>query len=559
MGDLMDQLAKAKVLSHPLFGAWVAENEAESLHHYFLETDEYRALFVPGAENKDIIYGPKGSGKSAIFCLLSHPSQELRRVLDERLITVIEAEATRGASVFRDLAGDFSSLETEFRGALRADQRSQEEIDERLDQLFEYLWKLYFLVLAGEYLRERAVQNPDASQVIKALEANNLLPERRSEEARFFLMRAARAVKDFVGDYLRRIHSVRPFIPPTPHAPGAGVEIVFFPPSDHEYRLGYRSVDELLSSANRALGSEKTALWLTIDHLDLAFSRNQSLENHAIGALLLRVYGEFRALNNIALKIFVRSDIWERLIENRKISKQSIADADKIDGVNLTWLDDDKLVSLIVRRFLDNRLLCDLYAADTDLVKRDPKAQRKLFFDIMPDQVDAGMNSIEWIMLWTKDGTGQTTPRDLIQLFNEAQQIQALSGRMPTTNRLLEAAALREAQRRVSIRRFRQALLAENPELQDFILALKGEPYMQTVDSLRTLWRRKVEGQYRMTHVLAENTVSRLRRIGLFVRDAAIPRFSTLKFKVKPETLTIAPIYQYALSAEADDLGLHDG
>jgi hypothetical protein len=73
----------------------------------------------------DVVYGPKGSGKSAIYSLLLRRAQELR----DHGIYVISAENPRGAPVFKDLVADPPTNEDEFRG----------------------LWKLYFLALCRTF------------------------------------------------------------------------------------------------------------------------------------------------------------------------------------------------------------------------------------------------------------------------------------------------------------------------------------------------------------------------------------------------------------------------
>ena len=55
-------MAKRDVLAVIDFGHRVAEEESDALLGYFVETDHWRRLY---AGSVDVIYGPKGSGKSA--------------------------------------------------------------------------------------------------------------------------------------------------------------------------------------------------------------------------------------------------------------------------------------------------------------------------------------------------------------------------------------------------------------------------------------------------------------------------------------------------------------
>lgn len=60
-------LDKLSVLKQASFGERIAEEEMKELGTYFVETDQWRQLV---AGKKDIVYGAKGSGKSALYSLL---------------------------------------------------------------------------------------------------------------------------------------------------------------------------------------------------------------------------------------------------------------------------------------------------------------------------------------------------------------------------------------------------------------------------------------------------------------------------------------------------------
>ena len=116
---------KREVLESLSFGQQVAEEEAKELANYFVETEQWRGI-SSGAV--DIVYGPKGAGKSALYALLLDRYDDFL----ERSILVVSGENPRGATVFHDLVTDPPTSEREF----------------------IQLWKLYFLVLVAEVLRE---------------------------------------------------------------------------------------------------------------------------------------------------------------------------------------------------------------------------------------------------------------------------------------------------------------------------------------------------------------------------------------------------------------------
>ncbi len=133
-------MIKQDILANTSFGERVAEEESEELASYFVETDQFLRVF---SGKVDIIYGAKGSGKSAIYSLIVRRAGELA----ELGIRVIPAENPRGATVFGDLVADPPTTENELRG----------------------LWKIYFLSLVSDVLRTFASNEP-ARKVLAALE-----------------------------------------------------------------------------------------------------------------------------------------------------------------------------------------------------------------------------------------------------------------------------------------------------------------------------------------------------------------------------------------------------
>src|SRR3990172_776082 len=116
---------KHAVLRSISFGQRVAEEETDVLSTYFVETDHWERLYQGDI---DIVYGPKGSGKSALYSLLLSKSGELF----ERSILLVAGENPRGATAFRDLVTDPPASEREFLG----------------------LWKLYVASLLHSTLSE---------------------------------------------------------------------------------------------------------------------------------------------------------------------------------------------------------------------------------------------------------------------------------------------------------------------------------------------------------------------------------------------------------------------
>ena len=67
---------KLAVLKSLNLGQRVAEDELSDLTRYFVETSQWNDML---AGRKDVVYGPKGTGKSALYGLLSAQSETLEK------------------------------------------------------------------------------------------------------------------------------------------------------------------------------------------------------------------------------------------------------------------------------------------------------------------------------------------------------------------------------------------------------------------------------------------------------------------------------------------------
>jgi type II secretory ATPase GspE/PulE/Tfp pilus assembly ATPase PilB-like protein len=82
-------VAKILILKDINLGQRVAEEEADDLQKYFVKTAHWERL---AEGNVDVVYGPKGSGKSALYTSLVQQAQSF----EKRKIIVVTAENPRG-------------------------------------------------------------------------------------------------------------------------------------------------------------------------------------------------------------------------------------------------------------------------------------------------------------------------------------------------------------------------------------------------------------------------------------------------------------------------------
>lgn len=468
-------MTKREALTRINFGARVAEEEADQLGRYFVETDTWRRLF---AGDIDVIYGAKGSGKSALYALLVQRKDEL---FDSRVV-LIPAENPRGTTAFKDLVADPPTSENEFNG----------------------LWKLFFASLIGKAFDDYGIDVPAARTLRAILAREGLIP------ADWNLRKVLRRVVDYVRPALRpQALSAGVQLDPNSGLPtGFEGRITFREPASPADATGFRSVDRLLELADDALQETGFSVWLLQDRLDVAFAENSPLEENALRALF-RVYLDMAGLRNIKLKIFLRSDIW------RRITQSGFREASHITRhVVITW-DRATLLNLVVSRCVQNEAIREFYAVDSSTVLGTAAEQSKLFSRMCPDQVDVGPNksqTFDWVLGRTTDGTKETAPREVIHFFNSLRVAQVrrleIGEPEPEGEALFARAAFKEALHEVSHVRLEQTLYAEYPSLKPVLERLRGEKTKQTVQTLAVVWGVPAE--------VAQATAEQLSDAGFF-------------------------------------------
>lgn len=452
--------SRASILTKADFGSRIAEEEIDRLQLYFVETEQWRKVL---SGDVDIIFGAKGAGKSALYSLLVTRKEELR--LDRRTI-FLPAENPRGTPAFRDLTTEPPLSEEHFRG----------------------LWKLYFLTLLANYVRVHMefakAHNDDADAVIEFLTKNELLAPNVT-----LLTRLKAAL-----DYLRRR---MPALEGGITDPNTGTvlsgKITLAEPTPEQRGLGYRSLDELLETLNSGFTVFKITAWLVLDRLDVAFSDSDELEGNALRSLF-RTYLDMRDLSQFKVKIFLRDDIWKKVVSGGFREASHVTRT-----LTLTW-DSQSLLNLVASRLAANDLICDQYDVTANQVLGSAELQRQLFYKVFPAQVDRGgskSKTLDWMVSRTTDGSKRPAPRELVHLLLAARDEQLrlfqLGSADPPDEQLFDKAAIRAALPIVSKARYVQTLCAEHPHLKPYLEKLEREKTEQNPESLATLWKLPVD------------------------------------------------------------------
>ncbi|WP_146140372.1 P-loop ATPase, Sll1717 family [Alsobacter soli] len=444
------------VLKASTFGKRTAEEERDHLAQYFVQTEQWNQVY---SGNTDIVYGAKGSGKSAIYSLIIANEN----ALFDRSIMVVPAENPQGAPAFQNISTDPPASEFEFVS----------------------LWKLYFLSICGQHFKAFGIRSDKCDRVVEALESADLVP------SNFSLSKALRFAFDYIKRFTRisAVEGGYNFDPNTGMPTGITGRIVLAEPDAKQSKLGAVSVGELFALANEALLEKGLTFWVLLDRLDVAFADKADLEVEALRALF-KCYLDLKAFRNIQLKIFLRTDIWN------KITEQGFREASHIEkSITIKWKPDD-LLNLVVRRIISNSKICEHYSVEPERVLESFERQEGFFYEVCPKQVESGPNkpiTFKWILGRLRDANETAAPREIIHFLNELRETQITrleKGRQgPAEPNLFEQISFKDALPAVSKVRLEQTLFAEFPSLKTYIEALREQKATQHLRNLAELWR----------------------------------------------------------------------
>lgn len=454
-------MEKIEVIRRTNVGSRIAENEKDGLNKYFQKTYLWEQIIN---EEIDIVFGCKGSGKSAIYNFLSHQNDE---IFDKNAIITF-AENPRGTVAFKDLNTSPPTNQAEFK----------------------HIWKLYFVLIITQKLQEFNYNDTDIKIVIEKLQDSNLMARRSS------LTSLVKMVRDFV-----RNATLEPNVSlsnTTGMIDNIGVKISLNEPSTAMADKGVVSIDYLFECLNSSLEKNGFKIWVAIDRLDAVFQDNFELEANALKTLF-QVYIDLMSYSNIRLLIFFRDDIWNRIIDNGFRESSHLTKKELI-----TW-DESSLFHLIMSRLLLNESLLKYFGVKREELNSEEK--QKLFFDLIfqKETEKNGTINFKWIINELEDGNRNTTPRELIHLINASfkQQVKRILERGSGSEKyLISEKSILKAQKEVSKTKL-ETLLSEYPTLKIFINRLKGKKISSSLNELRKFWGTSKKD----TKIIADNLI----------------------------------------------------
>ncbi|MEZ0447319.1 P-loop ATPase, Sll1717 family [Cellulomonas sp. ICMP 17802] len=437
----------ADVLGKISLGSPVAEHDT-ALANYFIETDTFRRLITNGG---DTVAGDKGTGKSALYRILAERYESYPELGS---VTVLAAFNPAGTPIFQRLT------------------------DAALLDEAEYIrvWKTYFFILGGNWLLEeygntRPGSLAELDRVLVEAGLRVAAPEAKNVFSRL--------LEKFLNP--KDLESTLTFTPDG--IPISTTKVSFAEPRAADIaQQAFLRHDDALGLLDRCLIETDFEIWMVLDRLDEAFQARPDVEYPALRALF-RCYLDMQSLARIDIKLFVRNDLFRRIIANGFVNLTHI-NARKIP---LTW-DDDDLHALLVRRLRESKEFLVLAGLED-------ATDSEVFSAVFPIKVDQGEKrptTWNWMLTRIRDGNDVKSPRNLVDLVAKAIDAQKRREvRNPRTHQpgepLITGEALKLALVELSRERVEDTLIAEAGDSAELIRSFEGGKSEHNETSLRDL------------------------------------------------------------------------
>ena len=262
---------KREIITDLNIGSRTAEDEIDRLESYFVETENWRKVWQ---DEVDIIFAPKGGGKSAIYQMLLKRSSSLQN----RGVNLVAAENPRGTTVFQILRSDSALTEDEF----------------------ERIWLLYFLVLITNALEEKKCNDKELKQIREALESIGL--DASIKTPRNILTIIKERIKTFFES-----SEVTYVVDPSSGVNSVTARLKFDQPNPEEIHNGVVSIDDLFDLLEIVLDRHNWTFWILLDRLDISFASVPDLERIALRSLF-RSYATLRQFSHVKCCLLYTSD-----------------------------------------------------------------------------------------------------------------------------------------------------------------------------------------------------------------------------------------------------------
>lgn len=363
------------------FGGDVAEND-DKLDRYFIETGSFRDIVD---DQVDLVLGPKGSGKTAIFKQLSNPQAQIPQLDDT---DIVPAFNTQGSVIFRKLTTDLPAFD---------------------ENLMRTVWLAYVLALLGNHLIDTYSHLTDTRHLRNSLTTAGLVTSKDQPKSAWNVIMGG--LRNLVNP--SNVEGSLSF-------GDSGVPIITgkatFSKSTETNQETAIDLEDILSEALALLDAIGRRCWVVFDRLDEAFQHNRDLERIALRGLLrahldIASYGR-----SFRTKLFLRTDVLDRITE-----QSGFVNATHMRAQRISW-DYADVVNLIVKRIFDNETFRKSFPSLPDSLASG-EDRHAIIEAALPDSVE-GQALMPWILQRTTDSHDEPNPRNVITLLEAARSRQ---------------------------------------------------------------------------------------------------------------------------------------
>jgi hypothetical protein len=417
----------SQILGDLSLGDSIAETD-ERLDRYFVNTHTFHVLICG---EKDIIAGDKGTGKTALYRILMKRSRQLEELRTTRVVTAFNLT---GNPIFQELI----------------------RVPEQTEGQYIAFWKTYFLSLVGNWMLDQQdiLHQSSIKRIESFLQRSNLKNIDTTPQSIFSKLVALfprTPVKSVEMDIGLGDSGLPHANPKLEFSDAASIQPKTFFGVD--YFAGLKLLEASLKESN-------LTIWIALDRLDEAFQGFPQVEVPALRALL-RAYLDLREISNLCLKLFIRKDLFRKVIANGFVNLTHV-NARKVE---IVWHDED-LKHVLIARVKDSEKVVD--ALSLAEMNND-----EAFATLFPNKVSQGekrSTTWNWMVSRIRDGNGVIAPRNLVDLVEKARagQVQCdLRSPREYTNGvpLIEADSVKKAHKLLSKDRVEDTLFAESAEL----------------------------------------------------------------------------------------------
>jgi len=429
---------------------------ADNFDAFFQKTSDFEK-FLDDA--RWVVRGRKGTGKSTLFHLfVEHPDNAIKRARGKlENVIILSGHGPATGAKFRPTTDEFGAIQREI---------------EKLGFDWLSLWRAYAIVRIFISNKEDLLTSGLKKSEMKKLRTHLQIHFHDNDSGTYA-----------VPDQWRSKHT-------------SALLALLHDPLNSLCR-------DLMGDLNNELGMQGKKLWLLYDDLDQDIKEESLWQSDALGGLLRLAYDANNSdLHNIRFKVFLREDIWIKLVFTNK------SHFGEPRTLLLQWKIDDflRLAYRLATGGSKQFHALSLQSEPLSEQEIDTASEEQLRQALAPLW---GLNSekrknafaARWVYSRMTDSRDNTYPRSLTVLLQKAMDYELEgknSSKLVASDRLLSRPAMQAGLEEASVERV-NALKNEYPNLKEFLENVQNTnslPSQFKSDDLRTVWQATSQTKY---------------------------------------------------------------